>query len=508
MKTKIFFDFLFLGLILGISYSFIFLLPVIVFIYFSFLKKIYKIKLNLEGFVVSWVFGTGFFIGSMHWMVNPFLVYEKHFYLLPLGALVFPVLMGLFFTIPTSLIILSRKYFQFLSVKIFLNSFVVSFFFFLSEILRSKLFGGLPLNLTAQIWAFNSELIQGAKIFGVYGISFLTILWLILISNLLIEKKIKTSVLTIFFFPLILLSFNLLNKDFKKKNEVSIRVVQPNISQSEKWNRVFFEKNIERLINLSLQGNDMKTPKIVVWPEVALTLYLNEELEFVEYLRDKLPPNITLVTGALRRVLEDNKFKIYNSLYVINDDIVFHYDKKKLVPFGEFIPLRNFINFLKLTPGSTDFSAGVKPSHLEINFENKKISFEPSICYEAIFQTFYDKDSELMINITNDAWFGKTIGPRQHLSSQIFRAVEKSTPLVRSANSGISVVTDENGKIFKKILLNTQGFIDVRLSLKKSQTFFEKNKNYSTVILIFLVFLLFYLIDIFYHLKMNPKSKI
>ena len=69
-----------------------------------------------------------------------------------------------------------------------------------------------------------------------------------------------------------------------------------------------------------------------------------------------------------------------------------------------------------------------------------------------------------MINITNDAWFGKTIGPRQHLSSQIFRAVEKSTPLVRSANSGISVVTDENGKIFKKILLNTQGFIDVRLS--------------------------------------------
>ena len=76
-------------------------------------------------------------------------------------------------------------------------------------------------------------------------------------------------------------------------------------------------KNIERLINLSLQGNDMKTLKL--WfGQVALTLYLNEELEFAEYLRDKLPPNITLVTGALRRVLEDNKFKIYNSLYVIN----------------------------------------------------------------------------------------------------------------------------------------------------------------------------------------------
>ena len=123
MKAKIFFNFLFLGLLLGISSSFLYLLPITIFVYFSFIKKIYKIKSNAEGFFSGWVFGTGFFIGSMHWMVNPFLIYEKHFYLIPLGALVFPLLMGLFFAIPVNLIILGKKYFRLKRCKFFLNHF-------------------------------------------------------------------------------------------------------------------------------------------------------------------------------------------------------------------------------------------------------------------------------------------------------------------------------------------------------------------------------------------------
>ena len=130
MKTKVFFNFLFLGLLLGFSNSFIYLLPVTIFVYFSFIEKIYKIRSNLEGFFSGWILGTGFFIGSMHWMVNPFLIYEKHFYLIPLGAIVFPTLMGLFFTIPVNLIIFSNKYLRLQNKKIFLKSFLVSSFFF------------------------------------------------------------------------------------------------------------------------------------------------------------------------------------------------------------------------------------------------------------------------------------------------------------------------------------------------------------------------------------------
>ena len=510
MKTKIFFNFLSLGLILGISQSFIFLLPITILIYFLFLKKIYKMESYLEGSLCSWTLGFGFFLGSMHWMINPFLIYEKHFYLVPLGALVFPILMGLFFIIPVNLIIFFAKNFQLLKRRIFLKSLIVSIFFFSSEILRSKLFGGLPLNLTGHFWAFNSEFIQITKFFGFFGLSFLTIIWFVLISNLLIEKRFKTSCLIFFFFPVIFLSFNFINQDKKKikNDELSVRVVQPNIPQSEKWNRLFFEKNIEKLINLSLKDNDVNIPKIVIWPEAALTLYLNEELEFLNYLKKKIPSNITLVTGALRRVLENDEVKIFNSLYVLEGSKIVHYDKKKLVPFGEFVPLRNFVDFLKITPGSTDFSVGRGSGILEIKLKNKKIIFEPSICYEAIFQTFHKIDSQIIINITNDAWFGNTLGPKQHLSAQIFRAVEKSVPLIRSANSGISAVTNENGKLIKKINLNKEGFVEVKLLLKKNQTFFETNKNYSLVFLIFFVFFLFYLIDIFYHLKVRVKPEI
>ena len=216
MKTKIFFNFLSLGLILGISQSFIFLLPITILIYFLFLKKIYKMESYLEGSLCSWTLGFGFFLGSMHWMINPFLIYEKHFYLVPLGALVFPILMGLFFIIPVNLIIFFAKNFQLLKRRIFLKSLIVSIFFFSSEILRSKLFGGLPLNLTGHFWAFNSEFIQITKFFGFFGLSFLTIIWFVLISNLLIEKRFKTSCLIFFFFPVIFLSFNFINQDKKK----------------------------------------------------------------------------------------------------------------------------------------------------------------------------------------------------------------------------------------------------------------------------------------------------
>ena len=509
MTPKLFFNFLFLGLILGVSQSFLLCFPLIIFVYYSFLKKVYKISIYSNGFFSSWIFGTGFFIGSMHWMISPFLVYEKHFYLIPLGALLFPIMMGIFFTIPVCLIIFFKQNFQLMKTKIFLKSFIVSLSFLTSEILRSKLFGGLPLNLTGHIWAFNSEFIQVVKFVGIFGLSFLTILFIILPVNLLIEGRSKTFFVSIFSFLLILLSFNLINLEKTKINneKVLVRVVQPNIPQKEKWNRIFFEKNLEKLIALTLEDNQFDVMKIVVWPEVALTFYLNEEQDLINYLQKKIPENITLITGSLRRIIEDDEIKIFNSLYVINENKLTFYDKKKLVPFGEFIPFRSFTDFLKLTPGSTDFSVGKQPNQLEVKLEGKKVFFEPSICYEAIFQTFSNNENQFITNITNDAWFGQTIGPKQHLAAQIFRAIEKSMPLIRSANSGISVITDENGKIIKKIDLNKDGFLEVNLSLKKNQTFFESFGNYSTLILIVLVFFLFYLIDIFYQLKVKVKSR-
>ena len=160
---------------------------------------------------------------------------------------------------------------------------------------------------------------------------------------------------------------------------------------------------------------------------------------------------------------------------------------------------------MKITPGSTDFSSGRELKIIEDKVGDQNYFFEPSICYEAIFQTFSESESQLLINITNDAWFGNGLGPKQHLSAQIFRAVEKSTPLIRSSNSGISIISNEKGKVIEKIKLEKDGFIELELKLQSKKTFFEKNGNTSLLFLILFTFLLFYLIDIIYHLKVKSK---
>ena len=282
---------------------------------------------------------------------------------------------------------------------------------------------------------------------------------------------------------------------------MNFRVIQPNIPQIEKWNKLYFEKNINKLLELTIEENIEDTEKIVIWPEVALTYFLTEEPDVVEYLKTEIPKNITLITGGLRREFNNESFKLFNSLYLINNENLDFYDKKKLVPFGEFVPLRGFLKSFKLAPGTTDFSEGDKANQMRIELEKEEILFEPSICYEAIFQTFTKNNPSVFVNITNDAWFGKTIGPKQHLASQIFRSIEKSVFFLRSANSGISVVVNNKGEILKKINLNSSGYIDISTQLSPEETFFEKHGNTSIFLIILFLGLLFYLIEFLISLK-------
>ena len=492
-----------LGIFLGVSQSFFFLTPIVILTYFIFIKKI-LLKENLkDSFFAGWSFGFGFYIGSMHWIVSPFLIYEKHFLLSPISIL-FPLLMGLFFSLPCILITIFKNFIFFRRILPITKAFIVSSFFFLAEIIKSNIFGGLPLNLTGHLWSFNHEFIQVSKFVGVMGLSFFTLFWISCISIFLIEKNFLGSFLAFIFLPIFLLSFNFF-PDFEKsevvKNQANFRVIQPNIPQIEKWDKLYFEKNLNKLLELTTEENIKEEEKVVIWPEVALTYFLTEEPDVVEYLKKKIPENITLITGGLRREFDDISFKLFNSLYLINDETFDYYDKKKLVPFGEFVPLRRILKSFKLAPGTTDFSQGNRLNQMRIRLEKKEFFFEPSICYEAIFQTFTKNKSSVFINITNDAWFGKTIGPRQHLASQIFRSVEKSVFFLRSANSGISVIVNDKGEILKKINLNSTGYIDVRASLSSEETFFEKHGNISILLIVLFLGLLFYLIEFLISLK-------
>ncbi|MEL0124349.1 MAG: apolipoprotein N-acyltransferase [Alphaproteobacteria bacterium] len=356
---------------------------------------------------------------------------------------------------------------------------------FSSEWVRSFLFGGLPLSLTAHIWSFQYQLISIASYIGVFGLSYLTIYWLVLISSFY-TKKVGCFFLIISF-PLLLYFIPTSNyENHRNQEKYPVRIVQPNIPQKEKWNRSLYQKNFEKLIHLT-KKQITNEKIIVVWPEVALTLFLNEEKELLEYLSTVLPQNIILVTGSLRREFHDSGYKVYNSFFILSDDKVQFYDKIKLVPFGEFIPFKNILDFLKVTPGSTDFTSGSKENNIKLNFNNESIFIEPSICFESIFQTFSFNKINFFINITNDAWFGQTTGPSQHLAATIFRSVEKGVPLVRSANSGISVIINKNGKIIKSKGLNSAGYIQSNISLGNNKTFFMKVGNTSLILLVCMI---------------------
>ena len=492
-KPPNYFTFFIGGLLNGFSFFSSILIPLSILGHYLLIKGLFCKDRKFNPMLSGWLFGVGFFLTSMYWIVNPFLIYEEHKILAPLVLIVFPSLMGVFFSIPCVLIkrfINFRKIYDFFFTKVLL----ISFFIFISEFLRSNIFGGLPFNLYAHLWIFNENFIKISSFIGVFGLSFLTTLWVITIVLCLIDKA-SSFIYPLTLFPLFLIFFSIfpLKEEQLESKTISIRVVQPNIPQNKKWDRTLFQEHLDKLLVLS--NKSKKEELLVVWPEAAITGFLNENEDLIAYIKKKIDENTIIITGGLRREFYGSNFKVFNSFYIINKNDISFYDKKKLVPFGEFIPLRFLFNILKLTPGKTDFSKGDKDEVLFLKLEQEKLYVEPSICYEAIFQTFNNKKIELLINITNDAWFGNFIGPKQHLTASIFRSVEKGIPLIRSANSGISVVTNENGKILKKIGLNKSGFIEHDLNLKKNETFFMKHKNIVLVYLICIIFFICILTD-------------
>lgn len=498
--VKTIFILFFAGVSCGLSLSFIYLIPLLILGYFYFIKILLITKGNDVTFFNGCTFGFGFFLGCLHWIVYPFLVYDKHLILAPFVLILFPLFLSSFFGFAALGINIFNKSIKkdFLFCRI--SIFSITLFFF--EFLRSFIFGGLPLSLTAHIWAFSPNFISVVSYVGVFGLCFFTIFWIVSSSILFLNKKLKLSFLILLIFPTALYFIPLSHaKDSDKK--ILVRVIQPNINQKEKWNKNLYQRHFQTLIDLT-NKNLSEEPILVVWPEVALTLFLNEEKELINYLRDVIPSNVFLIIGSLRREFNGSSFKIFNSLYTLNNNKLDYYDKVKLVPFGEFIPFKSFLSILKLTPGTTDFSVGNKEDILGLTVLDKTLYFEPSICYESIFQSFHYKSIGLHVNITNDAWFGNTTGPKQHLSSSIFRSVEKGVPLVRSANSGISVILDKTGKILEKKNLNEKGFIETEIILGNNSTVFMKFGNKLLAILIITLTCLSFLLD--YSIKITKKD--
>ncbi len=251
---------------------------------------------------------------------------------------------------------------------------------------------------------------------------------------------------------------------------VKLRIVQPAIDQSVKWSPEYREKSLETLIGLtdSKTGPDslgVMSFTHVVWPETALPFFLTEEPEALARIAELLPPGTTLVTGAPRIEPSEHGRRFYNSIYVIDDGgrILDAYDKSHLVPFGEYLPLEDWFKAAglgRILPGVGGFSAGPGLRNLGVpGFAGAGAL----VCYEIIFPgaaTAPGQRPAVLVNLTNDGWFGRTAGPYQHFDQARMRAVEEGLPVVRAANTGISAVIDGYGRIVASLGLGEQGVLD------------------------------------------------
>ncbi|MFH1338295.1 MAG: apolipoprotein N-acyltransferase [Candidatus Omnitrophota bacterium] len=336
----------------------------------------------------------------------------------------------------------------------------------LLEYLRSHLFTGFGWGLLGYSQYLNLPAIQIADITGAWGVSFLVMTVNVLIyriTDYVLRFKIKKQIiLTTYLLPLLLLFlclgygfYKLRTTHYEGSRRLRISIIQGNIPQSIKWQEYAKEEIFRRYLQLTREAVS-DNPDLIIWPEAALPGIMGEDPrlrddlgEFVYEL--KLP----LLAGAVRA--QENAY--YNSALLISKhgEIIQRYDKLHLVPFGEYIPLKRIFSFLETVVPIGDFNPGkdykvftLTPDHYLL-----PAKFSVLICFEDIFpqisRRFVKKGADFLVNITNDAWFGDTSSPYQHLQASVFRAVENGVYLVRAANTGVSGFITPRGKVYPLI---------------------------------------------------------
>jgi len=461
-----------LGLCVVAALPPIYILP-LAFVGFSgFFLFLEKAPTKRAAFYTGWLFGVGFFGGGLYWLTNAFLVHaDKHGWLIPIAVPLLAASMGVF--IGLTALMAHMMWRQKKDVSSTLGRILLfAVAWTLVEWIRSWIFTGFPWNLMGTIWAFNDAMIQPAAWVGAFGLSFLTVLALTSGAAILLNAGLKRAIAISLMLGLPAIMWatgelRLSGSSDEVHEDILLRLVQPNIAQKNKWKRDQKVKNFQELLALSeAVGKGGARPTHIIWPETAVTYPLNQDKNVALAVASVVPQGGYVLTGTARMTPKGQKpFQVWNSLVAVNEvgETKGAYDKSHLVPFGEYIPFRSFIPLPKLTAGSIDFSAGPGPQTVKIG---DLPSFSPLICYEIIFtnHVINEKDRpKWLLNLTNDGWYGNSPGPYQHLISARMRSVEEGIPVVRVANTGVTMVADAYGRMHASLGYGERGFIDVAL---------------------------------------------
>ncbi|MBE6448517.1 MAG: apolipoprotein N-acyltransferase [Alphaproteobacteria bacterium] len=417
-----------------------------------------------QAFKSGYYFGFSFFAFGLAWINQALLIDAQSFgWLIPIVFISSGLFFGLFIAIPSLLSWLAQKIVSpYISFAVFVS---------LGEWIRSFFLTGFPWNLFGSCFSFSLPLMQFASIGGTYLLSLLLILS-VSAPIFITSKKLSQKMLSVIIPTIILSTMYFFGVDRIKMypytpSTTSIRLVQPAIPQTLKWNSASLNDNLNKHIKMSqFPGQD--NIDFIIWGETAFPF----ALEYDTYQRQKLqyatPKNGWLITGALRYSLSNNQVRhAYNSLFVINpqSEIVDFYDKSHLVPFGEYIPFRDFLPkwIRPITSAIGTFQAGSGPKVITLKDQP---SFGGMICYETIFpHQIIDSNHkpQWLINITNDGWYGNSSGPYQHLVATRLRSIEEGISIARVAGSGISALISPTGQIIGSIPLHQSGTLDLNL---------------------------------------------
>ncbi|MGB0681080.1 MAG: apolipoprotein N-acyltransferase [Magnetovibrionaceae bacterium] len=372
------------------------------------------------------------------------------------------------------------------------------------EWLRGHLFTGFPWNPVGSVWSDVPALLQGGSLIGVYGMTGLTVLAATAFGTFLRTMRPVPALLPSM--PLVLIGlwglFRLDSAEISFVDGVVLRLVQPNIPQAQKWDPTHMPANLAKQIALSRRaaagfggpGEAALGPAThAIWGETMVPYDVAGLAAAREALAQAVPSDGGLViVGAPRRqqmVAPDGTSRVhaFNSLFAVDrqGEIRGQYDKAHLVPFGEYVPLAGVLDRLGLNPVvGTGFSPG--PGLATLNLPGLP-PVSPLICYEVIFPGRVLADDQprpdWILNLTNDAWYGTSAGPYQHMATARWRAVEEGLPLVRVANTGISGILDPWGRDVVRLDLVTEGWINGPLPRSLSPTFFALWGNISAICL-------------------------
>ena len=462
-----------------------------------FRKKPYRKNL----FIFGCLFGFGFYLSGISWIVNSLTFDDNFKKLIPFAIIFIPLFLSLFSGFVILLIGPFLNY-NFSSILIFAGS--LSF----SDFLRAKLFTGFPWNLWAYSFSWLTEILQILNIIGLFAFNLLIITIFTIPAIFFFKTDIKKKIFIYVATVSIILGLYIFGSFEINKNEnltnqgnkrIYIKIISPNFKLNYNQDINQIKNKLKKLIRYSNPEKATKT--LFIWPEGIFSGYSYEDiLVFKNLIEKNFSKKHHIIIGVNK--LDKNTGEFYNSLLLVNNrlDIIQRYNKQKLVPFGEFLPFENILNkfgLKKITEGHGSFKKGNK----KVNIKLDELNILPLICYEVIFTSLIqesDVDTNLIVNISEDGWFGDTIGPEQHYAKSIFRAIESGNFFLRAANKGISAIINNKGVVIKELNRNEAGSIEFEAPLIKS----KKNKND----LIFFILLTTYLLIFkFNRYKKNEK---